>query len=70
MLSFCTLTKTSAIIIHYITKTISTLLELESSEILSSTNEISSLHRWSELFTRFYFFFFFFFFYYRENGII
>ena len=31
-----------------------TLLKLESSEIYSSTNEISSLHRWSELFTRFF----------------
>ena len=30
-----------------------TLLELESSEI-HSTNELSSLHRWSELFTRFF----------------
>ena len=27
--------------------------QLESSEIHSSTSEISSLHRWSELFTRF-----------------
>ena len=32
-----------------------TLLELESSEIHSSTSEISSLHRWSELFTRSFF---------------
>ena len=32
-----------------------TLMELESSEIYSSTNEMSSLHRWSELFTRFFF---------------
>ena len=31
------------------------ILELESSEIHSSTNEVSSLHRWSELFTRFFF---------------
>ena len=30
-----------------------TPLELESSEIHSSTNEISSLHRWSDLFTRY-----------------
>ena len=30
------------------------ILELESSEIHSSTSEISSLHRWSELFTRFF----------------
>ena len=31
-------------------------MELESSEIHSSTSEISSLHRWGELFTRFFFF--------------
>ena len=31
-----------------------TLLDLESSEIHSSTSEIVSLHRWSELFTRFF----------------
>ena len=30
------------------------ILELESSEIHSSTSGISSLHRWSELFTRFF----------------
>ena len=34
------------------------ILELELCEIHSSTNEISSLHRWSELFTRLLFFFF------------
>ena len=29
-------------------------MELESSEIHSSSSEISSLHSWSELFTRFF----------------
>ena len=41
--------------ISLVEKWIFTLLELESSEIHSSTSEISSLHKWSELFTRFFF---------------
>ena len=41
--------------IPLVEKWIFTLLELESSEIHSSTSEISSLHGWSELFTRFFF---------------
>ena len=40
--------------IPLVEKCICTLLELESSEIHSSTSEISSIHGWSELFTRFF----------------
>ena len=38
---------------HSLSSEFSLYMELESSEIHSSTSEISSLHRWSELFTRF-----------------
>ena len=41
--------------IPLVEKWIYTLLELESSEIHSSMSEISSLHGWSELFTRFFY---------------